>query len=176
MEMQEIKVGDIIPKFAKHNEGVHFNMDDSGATLIVFMANPTQDEIDQFSAGKRFEIRFTELSEIIMITMKIGNLDWMDAPYSVHLSKSLSKVEFPQAGNGLALTLMLVDAINGEIKSMRLMGMSENFSKKLIGAILEQKMKPFAIESYAENLKNVFRRYSSKDLVKMSNAYCKINA
>lgn len=176
MEMHEIKTGDIIPEFVMHNEGVQFDFDDSGATLLVFMANPTPTEIEQFSAGKRFEIRFTELSEIIMITMKIGNLDWMDAPYSVHLSKSLSKVEFPQTGNGLALTLMLVDAINGEIKSMRLMGMSGNFSRKLIGAILEQKMKPFTIESYAENLKNVFRRYSSKDLVKMSNAYCKINA
>ena len=175
MEMHEIKTGDIISEFVMHNEGVQFDLDDSGATLLVFMANPTQSEIEQFSSGKRFEIRFVELSEIVILTIKMGNLDWMDAPYSIHLSRNLTKIELPKEGKGIALTVMLVDAVRGEVKTMRLIGLSENFSKSLVGSIMEQKMEPFAIEKYAETLKDVFLRYPTKDLVKMSKAYFKIN-
>lgn len=167
-------VGQKVEKFMYHQEGIHFDIDDSGATMLVFFDRPTQNEVDQFKTNKSFEIRFAELSDIIMITVKIGDLNWMDAPYSAHLSKNLSRFTLPNEGAGLALTLILVDAHSGEIKSIRLMGLSTNFTRKLFGTAMEQKTKSFDIDEYYQNIRSVYAKYNTKQIVKMSNTYCKI--
>lgn len=73
-----------------------------------------------------------------MITSKIGNLNWIDAPYSPHLSKSLTKFEISSDGSGPGFTLILIDTRTGIIKNIRLLGLSEHFSKKLIGTVMDQ--------------------------------------
>ena len=137
--MEKYEVGQVIEKFANHKEGVYFDIDNSGATMLVFFQDPTREEIDQFSSGKNFEIRFTEIYKVIMITAKIGNLNWMDAPYTPHLSKNLTKFELPNEGQGLGMLLVLVDAVKGEIKYMKIMGLSERFTKRLFGTVMEKK-------------------------------------
>ena len=170
----KFNVGQVVEKFIHHPEGVQFDMDDSGATMIVFFNRPDQNEIAQFKAGKDFEIRFTELSNVIMITTKIGNLNWMDAPYNVHLSRNLEKYTLPNEEFGLALTLMLVDADSGEIKTMRLMGLSTNFTRKFFGAAMDQKITVFDKDEYQRRVQNIYAKYDTNKIVKMSNAYCKI--
>ena len=132
--MYKYEVGQVVDNFKWHPEGVHFDIADDGATMIAFFQDPTTEEIEQFKSDKKFEIRFTELYGVIMITVKIGSLNWMDAPYSPHLSENLTKFPLPGTDQGLGLTLMLVDARTGEIKSIRLIGLSERFSKRLIGS------------------------------------------
>lgn len=168
------QVGQIIEKFINHNEGALFNMSDEGASLIVFFNNPTEDEVEQFKGGHRFEIRFTELYGVIMMTFKIGNLSWMDAPYSPHLSKNLTKFSFPDENHGLALTLIFVDASTGEIKSLRLLGLSSNFTKKFFGVVMEQKTKEFSIREYTNTLNKIYSTYSTIQIEKMSREYCKL--
>ena len=85
--------GQIIDNFINYPEGVRFDIDDSGAILLVFFNNPTEYEIEQFKYN--FEIRFTHLYNVIMITTKIGNLNWMNAPYTPHLSKNLTTLQMP---------------------------------------------------------------------------------
>lgn len=174
--MEFYKVGQVIEKFKNHSEGVVFDLDDAGATLLVFFANPKEEEKEQFKTGKNFEIRFTELYKVIMMTVKIGNLNWMDAPYSPHLSKNLTKFELPRENQGLGLTIMLIDAATGEIKHIRLLGLSEHFTKKLFGAVMEQKMSDFDKAEYAGNINRIFSAYSTKDIVKMSKDYCRLDS
>ena len=83
--MYKYEVGQIIPAFMGHAENVYFNMDNGGATMFVFFQSPTMKEIEQFKSGKEFQIRFVELYDVIMLMAKIGDLDWMDAPYTPHL-------------------------------------------------------------------------------------------
>lgn len=173
--MYKYEVGQVVESFKNHQEKVYFDIDDSGATMLVFFQSPTVKEIEQFKSGKNFEIRFTELYGVIMITVKIGNLNWMDAPYTPHLSKNLTKFEFPRENQGLGLTLILVDAITGEIKSMRLLGLSERFTKKLFGVVIEHKVKPFSKDEYDNSINKLFSAYNTNQIVKMSNDYCKIN-
>lgn len=80
--MYRYEVGQVIEKFKTSQEDVKFDISDEGAVLLVFFPNPTQEEINQFESGKEFEIRLTELNDVIMLTFKIGNLNWMDAPYA----------------------------------------------------------------------------------------------
>lgn len=173
--MYKYEVGQVVENFKYHAEGTQFDLANDGATMIVFFNQPTNDEIEQFKEGKNFEIRFVELKDVIMITTKIGNLNWMDAPYTPHLSKNLTRFQFPNENEGLGLTLMLVDAVTGEIKHMKLLGLSEKFTKKLYGSIMELKVKEFDKNRYIAALNSIFTSYDTKQIVKMSTDYCKLN-
>lgn len=89
----EYKIGQIVQNFKNHFEGVQFDIADDGAIMLVFFQGPTAEEMEQFKSGKIFEIWFVELYDVIIITVKIGNLNWMDAPYTPHLSKNLTMLE-----------------------------------------------------------------------------------
>lgn len=173
--MYKYEVGQVVDSFKHHSEGVHFDISDDGATMLVFFQNPTTDEIEQFKSGANFEIRFTELHLVIMITVKIGNLNWMDAPYTPHLSHNLTKFQLPNKGQGLGLTLILIDAITGEIKHIRLLGLSEMFTKRLFGVAMEHKAKHFNKMEYSNSLNRIFSTYQTNQIVKMCKDYCKIN-
>ena len=173
--MYKYEVGQIINNFKHHSEGVLFDIADDGATMLVFLERPTAQEVDQFKAEQTFEIRFTELYGVIMITVKIGNLKWMDVPYTPHLSKNLTEFPLPGQDEGLGLTLILIDAVTGEIKHMRLLGLSERFTKKLLGIALEQKMKEFSEPDYYNSINRIYTTYRTNQIVKLCKDYCKIN-
>ena len=172
--MFEYSIGQVIEEFRGHQECTLFDVDDNGAVILVFFDNPTKDEIDQFKSDKSFEIRMTQIRGLTMITAQIGNLNWMDAPYNVHLSKNLTKFPLPQEKQGLALTLMLINSATGEIKHIRVMGLSERFSRELIGTIMEEKMSPFDPKEHEAKINKVYAVYSTKQIVDMSKCYCKI--
>ena len=174
--MYSYEVGQIINNFKHHSEGVQFDISDDGAIMFVFFQNPTTNEIEQFNSGKNFEIRFTELYSVIMITVKIGNLNWMDAPYTPHLSRNLTKLQFPNENQGLGLTLILIDTITGKIKHMRLLGLSKIFTKRLYGIAMEHKLRPFNRVEYYNSINRIFSAYQTNQIVKLSNDYCKINS
>mgnify|MGYP006987787362 CR=1 FL=1 len=169
------EVGQIIPGFAGHQESVVFDFDDAGAKMLVFFARPTTEEISQFESGKEFQIKFVELKNVIMVMAKIGNLEWVDAPYSPHLSPNLTQFPITNNGQGLALTLILIDAVTGQVKKVRLLGLTENFSKKFIGTVIQNKEKPFNKSEYDMNISRIYMRYSTKDLTKLTNDRCRIN-
>ena len=173
--MNVYKVGQIVNDFKIYQEMVNFDIADDGAIMQVFFNHPTQNEVDQFDSGKNFEVRFTELHGVIMLTVKIGNLNWMDAPYHPHLSKNLTKFVLPTEGMGLRLTLMLIDSSTGEIKHMRLIGLSEKFTRKLFGIAMEQKMQAFDHAEYLKTIDKIYSMYPTTQIVKMSKDYCKIN-
>lgn len=172
--MEKYEVGQIINSFKNQPEGVRFDLTDSGAIMLVFFDNPSLSEIEQFKAGNNFEIRFIEIYGVIMMTVKIGNFDWMDAPYSPHLSKNLTKFTIPNEGQGLGLTLMLVDTYTGEIKHIRMLGLSEAFTKRFFGTVMDEKAKEFNLTEYDTALNRIFSAYTTKQLVKMSKDYCKM--
>lgn len=174
--MYKYEVGQIVDSFRHHPENVQFDIADDGATLLVFFQSPTSGEIEQFKSEKNFEIRFTELYDVIMITTKIGNLNWMDAPYTPHLSKNLTKFQLPNENQGLGLTLVLVDAVTGEIKHIRFLGLSERFTKRLFGVVMEHKVKQFDKVKYDSSINRIFATYQTNQIVKLSNDYCKINS
>lgn len=172
--MLRYEVGQIVDSFKQHSEEVFFDIDDSGATMLVFFKNPTSDEIEQFKSGKDFEIRFTEMYGVIMITVRVGTLNWMDAPYTPHLSKNLTTFQIPSEGQGLGLTLFLIDSVSGEIKHIKLLGLSEHFTRRLFGLIIEQKQKDFNITEYNNALNRIFSAYQTNQIVKLSRDYCRI--
>lgn len=169
------RVGEAIEEFRGRSEGTLLDISDDGAVMFVFFNSPTAQEIEQFQGQKRFEIRLARIKNIMMFLAKIGNLEWMDFPYSPHLSKNLTELKQLEAGVGLALTVMLVDALTGEVKAIRLLGLSERFTKVVFRAINEEKMKAWNQMEYNMNISDVYRKYSTKTLVNFARDYCKFN-
>lgn len=167
--------GQQIPEFIGRSDSVQFDISDSGAVLLVTFNGINQDEVEQFASSKRFEIRFTKIYGVIMVTVKIGSLNWMDAPYTPHLSKDLTKFTIPQTDEGLALQIILIDSSNGEIKSIRVVGLSEKFTRSLFGTVMEQKLEPFDHNDYNQRINRIYATYPTKKIVEMSTDYYKIN-
>jgi len=172
---QKFETGKSIESFMGHAEGVSFGFNEAGAIMIIFFDNPTPDEIDQFKSGKRFEMRMIVLSGIIMITVKIGDLNWMDSPYTPHSNKDKAVFKDIIDGTGYALTLMLVNGQNGKIEHLRMIGMSEKFSRSFKKIAEDNLSNDFDINTYNLNLNLILSKYQTKDIVKMSTDYFKIS-
>lgn len=173
MNFQKYEVGKVIDQYVGVPEGIRFDLSDSGALFVVLFRNPTQNEIDQFKAGTRFEMRFVKIYNVIMTLFKIGTLKWMDTPYSPHLSKGLTHFEKPEGNQGLALTIMLVDCISGELKHLRLIGLPNKFSIRLLNEVVVELQNPFDKQVYDQNMSAVMNRYQTSEIVKMARDYYK---
>ena len=170
------QVGQADCRLAGHAEGMQFDLDSGGGILAVYFNRPTDEEVRQFASGVTFELRLTEAEGLLMLTAKFGSLPWMDAPYDPHLSRGLAELAWPDDRHGLALTVVLVDAADGTVKAIRLLGLSPLFTDRLYRAVLEHQELPFDPAEYRRRVEGVYRRYSSKGLAAQSMIFCKMNA
>ena len=168
------EVGNIYAEAIGHIEGCYFDISDDGANLYVYFNRPTEKELENFKSEKRFEIRLIELSDIMMFLVKFGDLNWMDSPYTPHLSKNLTKINF-EPGKGLSLTVMLFDFSSGVLKQIRFISLSERFTATIKKEAENLLNKTFDHKKYLNSLNILFAKYSTNELVKMSSPGFKIN-
>ena len=76
-------------------------------------------------------------------------------------------------GAGYAVTIILADT-DGTVRHLRMISLSTSFSRALNKVILEQARRPFDLEDYDKAIEEIYARYSTKDLVKLSSHYSKI--
>ncbi len=172
--MELLALGRVLPQFIGVSDQAFFDIDDSGAILIVIYKNPNEYEIAQFQGKTPFEMREILLGDAIMTMFKIGDLNWIDAPFSPHLSKNLTKLDMPNELQGLNLIIVFIDSFNGEIKSLRVVGMSNHFTKFLYKDIYQTWMKEFDRTKYNSELQEIYAKYTTKKLSKMAANYFKI--
>jgi hypothetical protein len=61
------------------------------------------------------------------------------------------------------------------IKSVRLLGLSNRFTKDLFTAILDETQRPFNQREYNKNVNEIYSEYETKQLLKLCTSYCKIS-
>ena len=171
--MYVYEVGQIIEEFRGRPEGVRFDMADDGATLLIFFSGPSKGEIESIGKGK-VQLGMFVKEDIIFILSKFENLPWMDAPYHVALSQNLTELQEIEEGQGYGCHIVLIDSTIGRIETMRLVGLSTEFSKKLKENIGKQMCEDFGRLVYAEKLNRIFCAYTTKDMVACSEVKCKI--
>lgn len=155
----------------KGKEGIKFDVDDSGCNLIITFKSPSNQEIKCIRWDK-LKIGYYTEEEAILLLFKFGNMKWMDAPYSVHLSKQLNQIQGIADGIGLPLTVYFVDGNTGILKVMRLLGLPTNFSRELASSIKTQKS--MAFDNYRERINLIFSKYTTKELVKLADLVCNV--
>lgn len=66
----------------------------------------------------------------------------------------------------------MIDSNEGELKAMRVVGLSTMFSRKIKEAIENQLGESFNKEDYLGRINRIFASYSTKDMVGYSEALC----
>ena len=159
--MQKIAVGER-PVGAEYlfmgDDGMNFNITDSGGVLIVRMCRPSKQEINDFKT--RLHLRFRVVDGIIFVLIQIGD-DWNDAPYYRKFSSGLTHLPLIPDGAGLAVHAIMSDGDTGVIVAQKLISFSTNGSRALIKAISEQPEMP----DYYDRVTRAMYMYSTADLV-----------
>ena len=141
--MYEYHVGQILQEFAGHGEEIKFDIEgSSGSALRIIYPSPTEKELYNIQKGP-LQMKKILLNNIIFLTFKFGDLPWMDAPYTPHLSKNIQLLDLNNEKMGLSMIVYLIDSKSGEIKVMRLIGMHHKFSLSLLKDIEEIRHKDF---------------------------------
>jgi len=169
---EALAVGGVYPKAVGALEGLYFDIGYPQMELIYNVHNPTERELSQVTQGSDFEIRAIELNDVVFITTKFGGLHWAEAPYNPSLGDGrLDEIE--PGTRGYALQFYLTDAPDGIIRHMRLIGLGNEFSIKLRELIYANKEKVLTIapELYEKKREDVFQRYKTSEIAKMS-PYC----
>ena len=173
--MEMLKVGTPYNRVSNRGEGVFFDIRYPTIELIYNMKKPTEREIEQVQSNKPFEIRVCEIEDVIIVTSKLGSLQWMDAPYNPNLGDCrLDELESDTQGYGLYF--LLTDSPSGIIKHIRMVGLSNNFSHEFRSLAMENKQKNISVETHDTKIRNVFLRYTSEELANRSTIRCKIKA
>lgn len=168
--LSTMKVGQPYAPMQGRSEGCYFDIDTAGARLIYHYRSPTEKELAAVREGRPFEIRFCELGGLIWITSKCGALPWNDAPYNPRTSALPDGFEEITAGHGLALLLAMIDFNTSVVQSLRLIGLGEDFSRKLIGTAARLREQVMTVREYRASMQNTMARYSSDGLSKMATA------
>lgn len=170
---QSLEIGKITPSLVGLPEGCYFESDESGLTLIYNFYRPTQKEIDAFKSGTPGEIRFVRVGGVLFILSKLGSLEWVDSPYAVQLSRNMSFPEVPQ-GQGYNLLFVLADAATGTVMGLRYIGLGTKFSEELRKEVMTDIDVPIIKPVYDAKVQQLYARYSTKDLVRLSKSRYKI--
>lgn len=147
-------------------EGIRMGYDDSGLYLLVCLDRLTEKEIDKLRIGKA-EFALYENSDILFLLARIpGVLSWSDAPFHIGLYGDGRSVPEVPEGSGLALTVYGVDATNGKIKSMRLIGLGTKFSQEVVRIMKKQQMEPqIDRQEYNQQLEAIYGMYTCEMMV-----------
>ncbi len=167
--MNRFEVGKLFTEsITRYPEGVKFEFTQSGPVLLLFFDSPTEHEINSVKTGK-LEVGLYSRDNILFFLCKFEGTPWMDAPYSIHLSKPFFFDQMTET-QGFGLQIFLVDARTGILKAMRLIGLSNDFSKKLRVAMEKQRMQPFNKAAYNQIINALYANYTTKDLVDRADA------
>lgn len=162
-----ISVGQPLSIMKDRPEGCVFTLIDDGMYLIVNFAAPTENEIKQVKCGAEFEIRYAVIEQIIMVTVKLGNLPWMECPFSPHLEVAAGHLHPETLETGLPLTIIMTDANTAVINSARVVGISASFSSAINSTVKRVLNMPFNLANYNAELQSIFNSYSTERLVTM---------
>lgn len=164
--MYKFEVGQLFKEgITRYQEGVRFDFLPEGPVLLIYFNAPSMSEINDIKQGKsRFGLFVKD--NIIFFLSKFGSLAWMDAPYSIHLTKEKFDIEAPSSGEGYALNVFLIDAKTGILKAARLIGLSTKVSLSLLNAINAQRSQFFDLNNYSTKLQSLYNNYSTNDMVK----------
>ena len=170
--MEVFEVGKVYKPAIGIGEGVRFDLSYAGATLMYVFDAPSPDEVAQMRSGKSFEIRYTEQCGIIWVTSKCGNLAWTDAPYNPRLSSDLPPAYY-EDGEGLALTLVMIDARDAVVKSVRLIGLGTRFSHDLTETAMALREQPMTMAEAHNAITYTMARCTSEDLAKVAPSFAR---
>lgn len=156
------------PNFKGHKEGIQFDIMDECATLRIFYYDPTPSEQFELKFSETFEMKAIELKDSLYLLFKFGNLNWMDAPFNIHLCKNWYNKDSYNEMEEIDLLIQLVDCTTGTVDLLRTIPLKGNIIKQIKKAIERQLQLPFDSKIYDKNIAECYKKYSTNQMVKMA--------
>jgi hypothetical protein len=128
--------------------------------LQMCEAQLTPSKIRAFEEGPVRGALYAE-SDVIFFSFKIeGYCDWVDQGFSIHLVDAGDRNLVPLIeGTHIPLNLVLVDAVTGVVRSMRMVTYGRRFSAVLHRHLAQQLAQPFDAAHHRSVIDRVYRRY-----------------
>ena len=165
-EMQTLTVAEHYKEAIGREDGLQFDLDDSGVIIPLYYHEPTEDEIAQMKSDQPVRMGLIARQNVLIILMKFGNLNWMDAPYSPHLSKNLTHLPDSIADDeGFLAQLALFNTADGELKWLRAFSLGPKFSRDLVRETRTLLNRPFSKAAYAADIPAAYN-FTTRELVK----------
>ncbi len=162
-----------IPGRRNWPENVEYNYRQSTHELRAFMANLNLWEVEEIRRGP-CEFALAVEGDVLFFLYRFGEgrreaVPWSDAPYSWHLvpadQRSLPEPHGLPEGRD-TLQVILVDALTGIIRALRMVSFSPAFSTALRLAIRDQALRPWpGGAEYDRQLTAIYDRYDSQALL-----------
>lgn len=143
-----------------------FDIKDSGAFVVSILAMPTPEEISNYCKD-RVKISVTVVENEIFLICQIGDLPYFDAPYTLHLSNSISNLDNLRELIS-TFRVVLVDSIDGSIKEQNIYYLDDDFVEEFYAIIKDNYKLPFDKKAYFEKIKAIQDKYSTSDLLNMA--------
>lgn len=166
--MHEYKVGEYFYGSPKQlPDHTRLNYDDTGLQLTVCLSRLTEKEIKKLKNGPA-EFALYRKEGILFFLVRIpGVLDWSDAP--LHLGLYTTPPALPEIpeGLGLSLTIYGIEATDGVLKAMRLVGLGTKFSRRIIDTLkLQQRQGRVNRREIEMQIARIQREYASADMLR----------
>lgn len=149
------------------SDGVHLEFD-GGFLLKCIFNRPTTKEKDAFKNGVP-QFGIAVVNDVIFFLSRFGTLNWMDAPFNVHLypDSLAAMLEEPRSTQGYELRVKLIDGATGTLVHQRLIGLDHDLSMCLFDAIIHQPVIP----NYNQRLQLTMAKCTTMDLVALGCSY-----
>ena len=149
----------------QYEEGIRFDTPSEGCCSLIFSyENPTKLEIFDITSGD-VQYGYYKDNNVIIMLFRFGNQKWVQAPYSIHLSKNPSLKKLKK-DKGYTMNVYIVNATNGILEGIRLVHFNVDVSKMLEEDIIEQRGLEF--NDFENNINFINSNYSTLMLVSMS--------
>jgi len=159
MEYELVAIDAPFPRpFPTGYEGGQFDLTSNGAELVCGFNDISPADDWNFRTSP-YQIGFVELTGVVMVLAKIGGFA-IDAPYSPHIGEDYEP-EYIEEGKGLILSALLIDSSTKIVKSMRVLTLSNKFSKRLNQVYEKYRAEPFDYEIYKKQVSEINKRYPS---------------
>lgn len=149
----------------RYPEGIKFDIDNDNCSLQIYFGD-TEEKIRQAITTEDLKYGYFKEDNVIIMLFKFGNLEWMDVPYSVHMSKNFTELKEVTGAKGFLLNIYIINAKTGIVEDVRLVELDTRLSNMLGNDILEQKDREY--DEFYTKLNEFYRKYSIKALVSMS--------
>jgi hypothetical protein len=158
-----------IPGRRNWPEAVEYNYRQGAHELRAFLPNLRPWEVEAIREGP-CEFALAVERDVLFLLYHFGKaLPWSDAPYSWHLVPEDQRTLPEPAGlvePHDTMQIVLVDALTGIVKALRMVSFSPAFTVALRSAIRDQAARPWpGGDEYNRQLDAIYGHYSSEQLL-----------
>lgn len=157
----------------KLKEGASIYYDNCcGFTVEIKLPNLTPQAITAFRKGT-ISIDLSYLEKILFFTIDIDNFTYFDLAFTSNITYLNSKDELGDIENneGFAFNFILTEATNNIVQALRVISLSNHFSKILLEKMKEQLDENFNANEHNRKVFKIFSKYN--DLKQLSIAHTK---